>query len=383
MAPTLVDATGGSVGDFLKQFGDRVAARRVPITGMIEITSRCNLRCVHCYLGSQEEQHKKRAAEMSTREVTKLLDEMAEAGTIHLTITGGDPMMRPDFPEIYRHAKLLGMRVTVFCDAILVTDRIIELFRDLPPSTVEVSIYGATAETYERVTQVPGSFPKFLAGMRRLLDAGIHVFLKSVLMTINRHEFSAMDQMAQDWGVQFRFDSAVFPCLPDRSAKPLDLRVDPAEAVAIELANPERLAALATYFESQQNLPPREELYQCGAGVTGFYVDPFGGLSPCVMTTKYRYDIRGRDGAFAERWRDDVGELRKKKPENPDHACGSCAVRAACSGCSAFFALETGREDVKSDYVCQTTQIRVQALRAEIERRNGRVHLRVLEKTGR
>lgn len=375
---SLVDSTG-STSEFLKQFGDRISARRVPVTGMIEITSRCNLRCVHCYLGPQEEQQKKRAAEMSTSEVNALLDDMAAAGTLHLTITGGDPMMRPDFHEIYRHAKMLGMRVTVFCDAILVTDRIIDLFRDLPPAGVEVSIYGATAETYEAVTRVPGSFPKFLAGMKRLLDAKIPVFLKSVLMTINRHEFPAMDQMAVDWGLKFRFDSAVFPCLPDRSAKPLDLRVDPAEAVAIEFANPERLASMADYFETRDNLPAREELYQCGAGKTSFYVDPFGGLSPCVMTTKYRYDIRGKDGAFAERWRDDVGELRTKKPENPDHACGSCGVRAACSGCSAFFALETGREDVKSEYVCATTQLRVAKLREEINRRKRRIPLRILE----
>jgi radical SAM protein with 4Fe4S-binding SPASM domain len=190
-----------------------------------------------------------------------------------------------------------------------------------------------------------------------------------------------MTEMARQWGVGFRFDSAIFPCLPDRSAEPLDLRVDPEEAIAIELGDPQRLASLATYFEAHDNMPPRPELYQCGAGLTSFYVDPFGGLSPCVMTTKYRYDIRAREGAFAARWRDDVGELRARRPENPDHGCNSCGVRAACSGCSAFFALETGREDVKSDYVCQTTQIRVRVLREEIERRKGRIPLRVLETT--
>jgi radical SAM protein with 4Fe4S-binding SPASM domain len=381
MESSLVDSAGGSAPEFLKRFGDRLAARRVPVTGMIEITSRCNLRCVHCYLGPQEEQQRKRAAELSTREVTTLLDEMAASGTLHLTLTGGDPMMRPDFPEIYRHAKLLGMRVTVFCDGVLVTDRIIELFRELPPATVEVSIYGASAETYEAVTRVPGSFPKFMAGMRRLLEAGLPVALKSVLMMTNRHEFPAMTRMAKEWGVGFRFDSAIFPCLPDQSAKPLDLRVGPEEAVAIEMADPERRASLATYFEAHDNLPPRAELYQCGAGLTSFYVDPFGALSPCVMTTRYRYDIRGRSGAFAERWRDDVGELRSRRAENPEHGCNSCAVRAACSGCSAFFALETGREDVKSDYVCETTQHRVRVLRDELAHRKGLVQLRVLENT--
>ena len=377
MATSLVDTTK-SVSEFIKAFGDRTEAQRLPLMGMLEITSRCNLRCVHCYLGPQEEQHKKRAAEMSTSEVTAMIDQMADAGTLYLTITGGDPMMRPDFPDIFRHAKMRGLLVTVFCDGVLVTDRIIELFRELPPSLVEVSIYGATAETYERITQVPGSFPKFLAGIGRLRAAGLRLGLKSVLMTLNQHEMLTMEQMAQEWGLKFRYDSAIFPCLPNRSAEPMNLRVDPAQAVALEMANPKRLRAMADYFETRQNVPGAPELYQCGAGLTSFYVDPFGDVSPCLMTTKYRYSARGVEGGFAARWRDDVSKIRTLLPENPDHGCNSCGVRAVCTGCSAFHALETGREDVKSEYVCETTQHRVKALRNEIERRNGKVHLRVL-----
>jgi radical SAM protein with 4Fe4S-binding SPASM domain len=378
MATSLVDTTA-SVSEFIKQFGDRTEALRLPLMGMLEITSRCNLRCVHCYLGPQEEQHKKRASELSTSEVMAFVDQMVEAGTLYLTITGGDPMMRPDFPQIFRHAKERGLLVTVFCDGVLVTDRIVELFRELPPSLVEVSLYGATAETYEKVTRVPGSFAKCLAGIGRLRAAGLRIGLKSVLMTLNQHEMPAMEQMAQDWGIKFRYDSAIFPCLPNRSEAPLDLRVSPARAVEIEMSNPTRLQAMADYFETRQNVPGAPELYQCGAGLTSFYMDPFGDVSPCLMTTKYRYSARGQQGGFAARWRDDVSKIRTLKPENPDHGCGSCGVRAVCTGCSAFHALETGREDVKSEYVCETTQHRVKALRNELDRRKGRIFLRVLE----
>src|SRR4030095_7360725 len=241
MATSLVDTTA-TVSEFVTPFGDLTEAPPLPAPlrrgGVLESRSRCNLRCVHCYLGPQEEQQKKRAAEMSTAEVEALIDQMVEAGTLYLTITGGDPMMRPDFPAIYRHAKQAGLLVTVFFDGVLVTERIIELFRDLPPSLVEVSIYGATAETYERVTRVPGSYEKFRAGLDRLRAAGLRLGLKSVLMTLNQHEMVAMETMAEEWGGRFRYDSAIFPCLPDHSQGPLDLRVPPAEAVAIEMANP-------------------------------------------------------------------------------------------------------------------------------------------------
>lgn len=380
MPLSLVDTTA-NVSEFIKQFGDRAEQNRLPLMGMLEITSRCNLRCVHCYLGPQEEQQKKRASEMTTPEVKAMIDQMADSGTLYLTITGGDPMMRPDFPEIFLHAKRRGLLVTVFCDGVLVTERIIELFKEFPPSLVEVSMYGATAEVYEKITRVPGSFPKFLAGVNRLRAAGLRISLKSVLMTLNQHEMTTMEQMAEEWGIKFRYDSAIFPCLPNRSEAPLDLRVDPARAVEIEMSNPKRLKAMADYFETRQNVPGAPELYQCGAGLTSFYVDPFGDVSPCLMTTKYRYSARGQEDGFGERWRNDVSKIRTLKPENPDHGCGSCGVRAVCTGCSAFHALETGREDVKSEYVCETTQHRVKALRNEIERRNGRTFLRVLEVT--
>lgn len=373
---SLVDGSA-SAAEFMRRFSARTQERRVPFVGMLELTSRCNLRCVHCYLGPQEEQHRKRAAELTTAEVFRLLDEMAEAGTLNLTITGGDPMMRPDFADIYRHARTRGLLVSVFCDGILVTDRIVELFRELPPSTVEVSIYGATAETYERITRVPGSYVKFVAGVRRLLDGGIRTAFKTVLMTLNRHELPEMQRMAREWGGSFRFDSAIFPCLPDSRSEPIDLRVEPEEAAAAQLSDPEVLKEYADYFERWDDLAPSKELYQCGAGVTAFYVGPFGEVSPCLMTTRYRYDAR-KEGGFAARWRDDVGALRSRRAEHPDHGCSSCSVRAVCDGCPAMFALETGREDVKSDYVCRTTQARVQILRDEIERRNGRTYLRVL-----
>ena len=200
--------------EWMVDFKRRTAQERVPISGILELTTSCNLKCVHCYLGPQEEQRKKRSLEMSTERVKSVIDEIVESGCLYLVITGGDPMVRKDFPEIYRHAKESGLIVTVFCDAILVTEKIVRLFEEYPPFKVDVSIYGATAETYEAVTRVPGSFPKFLAGLDRLRRAGIPYSLKTVLMTINKHELSAMRRMAEEMGVAFRMDSAIFPCLP-------------------------------------------------------------------------------------------------------------------------------------------------------------------------
>ena len=351
----------------MRRFRDRVSERRVPLSGSLELTSRCNLKCVHCYLGSQEEQWKKRSQELSTERVIALVDEIADAGCLYLLITGGDPMIHRDFHRVYRHACERGLLVTVFCDGILVDDRILELFREYPPRAVEVSLYGATAATYEAVTRVRGSFARALQGIERLLAAGLPLGLKTVLMTINKHEVVAMRRMARDWGVSFRVDSAIFPCLPVDDGAPLDLRVPPREAVGLEFAEDEgRLDEWVGYLDDRKGVEYGSGLYRCGAGVNSFHLDPFGYAQPCLMTTQHRHSLEGR--SFESLWGRELVQLRSARPR-ADYACNSCEMHLACTGCPAFNYQENGREDVRSEYVCETTQERWQAIQLHRSRK--------------
>lgn len=337
----------------------KMARLRVPVNCMFELTSRCNLQCVHCYLGPQEEQRAARSRELSTEAVKAMLDEIAAAGTMDLTITGGDPMVRKDFPEIYRHAVSKGLLVTVFCDGILVTDKIIQLFRELPPRSVEVSIYGATEETYEAVTRVKGSFAMFRKGIRRLQEGGIRFALKTVLLQLNKHELHDMERYAKDLGVTFRFDAAVFPCLPNGDHGPLAQRVPSTEAIEIEMASPQRRQDWLDYYNKMTDAAVSPHTYTCGAGVNAFYLDPFGSASPCVMTTQYKYNLQ--ESSFFQLWNEELPKLRQNRPR-AEYGCNSCNKRSLCTGCPAFNFLENGAEDVKSEYVCATTHLRYEAL---------------------
>lgn len=345
--------------DWMAGFRSRIADRRVPLMGTIELTSRCNLKCVHCYLGPQEEQWKKRSQEMSTEKVLSVVDEIVAAGTLYLLITGGDPMVHRDFKKVYRYAREQGLLVTVFCDGILVNDEIIELFTELPPFVVEVSLYGATAEVYEAVTRVKGSYPKAIKGIKRLLDNGIRVGLKTVLMTVNRHEMDAMRAIAEGFGVPFRMDNAIFPCLPNSSKDPLQYRITPKQAVEAELSDPKRAQEWVSYIDSRKGTPQGETTYRCGAGVNSFHVDPFGFASPCLMTTQYRHSLKDR--SFESLWGQELVQLRSHKPRE-EYGCNSCEMQVACSGCPGFNYQETGHEDVKSQYVCDTTKERWEAI---------------------
>lgn len=335
---------------------------------MLELTSRCNLRCIHCYLGEQREQREKRHLEMSTERVMAVIDEVVASGCLYLAITGGDPMVRKDFPEIYRHAREKGLIVTVLCDGVLVTEEIVTLFREYPPFAVDISLYGATAETYEAVTRTQGSYARCLRGIRRLLAAGITIHLKTVLMSINQHELDVMRRMAKELGVRFRMDAALFPCLSNHDRGPVDLRVSPREAVEKELSDPERLQEWIEYADRRRGVASPEGLYVCGAGLTNFYIDPFGFVSPCLMTTQYRYPLGERD--FASLWADPLAALRRRTPRD-SYPCNTCEMQTACTACPAFNFQETGEEDVRSEYVCETASHRWRAIQ-QASRATGR-----------
>jgi radical SAM protein with 4Fe4S-binding SPASM domain len=367
--PLAVSPEPSTNAEWVDATTQRMVEQRVPIAGLIELTSRCNLRCVHCYLGPQEQHwaEARRRRELSLEKLLSIIDELAEAGCLYLGITGGDPMVHEHFADVYRHACERGIRVTVLCNGVLVRDKVVELFREYPPTQVEVSLYGATRETYEAVTKVPGSHAKCLAGVRRLVENGIRVQLKTVVISLNAHEVPEMRRMARELGVEFRIDSAIFPQLTDRGHQPLDYRIPPREAVRIELSDARTLQAWSEHVDRQPQ--PSDNLYRCGAGVTGFYIDPFGSVSPCIMTTNHRHSLHER--SFASLWAKELVQLRSLKPR-AHYGCNSCEMQTACTGCPAFNYQENGHEDVKSEYVCETTRERW--TRVQLERRRPRAH---------
>jgi len=350
-----------STAEYLRQFNRKAAEQRIPLTGTIELTHRCNLRCVHCYLGPPGIRRNRGKQELTTDQFLSVLDQATEAGCLNLLITGGEPLLRADFPTIYRRAKHNGLLVTVFTNGTLISQDIVALFAELPPRQVEISLYGATAETYERITGVPGSYQRCLDGIRQLLDARIHLGLKTVLMTLNRHEFFAIQEMARSMGVRFRFDAAISPCL-DGHPGPLRLRVPPAEVVALEMADEKRLSDWRGFYHRHRTMAPVETLYQCGAGITAFHVDPYGNLTPCLMLTEPSGSLLTR--AFRACWEEEIPRLRERKA-SPGFRCNTCEMRALCGYCPALFAIENGAEDAPSDYLCELGHLRHQAITRE------------------
>ena len=193
------------------------------------------------------------------------------------------------------------------------TDRILDLFENLPPRIVEISLYGATASTYETITGIPGSYEKCLNAVRRLSERKIPVGLKTILMTLNRHEILDIENMAKKFGVKFRFDAEIFPDLNGDKA-PLVLRVSPEEAVEKEFFDSDRARKWAQYFERKRGPLADNHLYNCGAGLTSFHIDSRGYLKPCIMTTDLTVNLSKE--SFLEGWKGRIARIRDKKAGN-------------------------------------------------------------------
>ena len=195
------------------EFRERVGIdrRRIPIEGTIETTYRCNLNCVHCYVNQPAASIEERERELSLERLKQLVDEIVAEGTLFVLFTGGEVLLRPDFPELYLYARSKGLLVTIFTNGTLVTDRIADLFVEARPDKIEISLYGMTKETYDRVTRVPGSFEKCIAGIQRLVERGLPLTLKTMALAWNHHEIEAMEAYAKSLGLVFRFDSSLNP----------------------------------------------------------------------------------------------------------------------------------------------------------------------------
>jgi radical SAM protein with 4Fe4S-binding SPASM domain len=348
-------------------FKERVGGKRVPLAGTLELTRRCNNRCRHCYNNLPANDSKALASELSTDEIKRILGETAAAGCVWLLLTGGEILLRPDFLEIYRHAKGRGLLVTLFTNGTLVTPKLADELAGLRPVSIEITLYGCTAETYEKVSGVPGSFRRCLEGVRLLMERGLPLKLKSTLCALNAHEIWEIKRFAeQELGLPFRFD-ALLNARCDGSLRPLEVRLAPEEVVALDLADAERMKALRDLAHRPPRAAPapsgRAPLYTCGGGAHSFAIDPYGRLRACALSTGAGFDLRA--GGFPAGWDRHLAQVHALTAE-PDSLCTRCRLRSLCGMCPANGEIECGDPRRRVDFLCRVAHLRAYAMKMEI-----------------
>ena len=312
----------------------KTVALEVPLSVHIDLTMRCNERCVHCYRVVEGR------PELTTAELKALLDDVARAGTLYLTFSGGEIFLRKDLLELIEYARRQRFDVRLKSNALLVTAAVAARLRELGVRQVDISIYSADPAVHDWVTKVPGSLERSLEGAARLRDAGINVRLNCPLMKQNVGQYKEIRALAERLGVGSGFD-AMITAKNDGDAAPLALRITRSELATV-LEDPILNPSCGTAPAAVEN-GVRSDLDEvpCGASHNACYISAYGDVMPCVAMPLACGNVR--DTPFAEIWHRSPDMLRVRAIRIRDlHTCSTCAASPFCTRCPGQALVETG-----------------------------------------
>jgi radical SAM protein with 4Fe4S-binding SPASM domain len=327
----------------------RAVAEGIPLHVSLALTHRCNLRCIHCYVLPNAASPR---LELSTGDWLALAQEAADAGCFSMLLTGGEPLLRQDFADIYLGIRKMGIYTILFTNATQVNQSIVDVLCSAPPRLIEVTVYGASPETYGRVTGYESAYEDAMRGIAMLREAGLSVRLKTMLMKETFHEFVDLRALAADNELPMRYDATVHPRFPG-DVEIQRQQVSPAQVTELEFrAVPE----LAKHWEKTTKRPPaksacgRPRLYTCGAGHHACYVSAEGLVQPCTSTV--RYGVRYERGGFLTAFRSGRRALQERLAP-AGYQCATCNDRFICTTCPAISELASGDEAGIFSYACE------------------------------
>ena len=307
-----------------------------------ELTFGCGLHCRHCYTDCYNKRPYLKK-ELGTNEVKSLLDKISRAGILWLCLTGGDPLTKRDFPDIYSYAKNKGFLITLFTNGYSMTPEIAGLLKRRPPFAIETTLNAATEDLYEKISGIKGSYAKALKGISMVLKALLPLKIKTQVTADNFSELPRIKNFIESMGLKFHPSVDLYARLNGDTA-PCKLRIPAQEALNLNGRRP---------TENECRLSRKDQdtgLFNCTiSGGDGIYIDPYGNLLPCQLIREPAFDLLGRDIEYA---RSRVLEYLESLGFASGSKCNGCDLRPACHWCPGRAYVETGRVDAPVGYYC-------------------------------
>ena len=328
----------------------------------IELTERCNNNCLHCSVNLPAGDAGAKAREWTAERWKAVLTEAAGLGCLVVRLTGGEPLLRADFEEVYLHARKLGLRVMLFTNATLITPRLARLLKDVPPlEAVEVSVYGMTKGTCEAVTRAPGSFAACRRGLGFLSENGVAFTVKGAVLPPTRHEADAFEAWAA--GLPGHTGTPAFAVLFDlRSRRGQDdknraiagLRPGGEEFVRFARRRGEGPVEEWRDFCGRSAGARGDRIFACMPSAASAAIDPYGRLQFCLglRHPDTVYDLAS--GSLREAMTEFLPRLRERRAADPAYLerCGRCFLKGLCEQCPAKSWAEHGTLDTPVEYFC-------------------------------
>jgi radical SAM protein with 4Fe4S-binding SPASM domain len=339
--------------------------KAIPVLGWLdmELTERCNNNCIHCCINLPAEDLEAKKKELSTDEIKGILRQAVSLGCMNVRFTGGEPLLREDFEELYIFARKQGLKVILFTNATLITPHLTELFARIQLlEKIEVTVYGMKRESYEAVTRTEGSFEAAWRGLNLLLKRKVPFVVKGALLPPNRGEMEAFKAWAstipwmenQPPSYSMFFDLRSRRDSEEKNRLIKGLRVSPEEGLRVLTRREEEYFTDMREFCSKFMGPPGERVFSCGAG-HGCCVDAYGILQPCLPLRHPEAVYNLKSGSLEDALKNFFPRLRETKATNPDYQarCTRCFLKGLCEQCPAKSFREHGTLDTPVDYLCE------------------------------
>lgn len=319
----------------MQDMGARAMALGIPLSVQLDLTYRCNERCIHCYLDHEDH------GEMTTAEILGLLDQLAAAGVFFLNVSGGEIFMRPDLFTIIEHARKLQFSVKLKTNGVMIREAKARRIAALGVEAVQISLYSHDAATHDEITKLRGSFKRTVEGARLLRDAGVKVIFANVLMQQNADHYKQVQALAAEMGIRYEVDATITPMM-DGDRGIVALNMDGGRLAAI-MHDTTLLGDQAERLLAAPSGPtPLDEAYKtlpCSAGHTACYISPYGDVFPCVQ---FPFKVGNvREQPFIDIWKHspELNEVRAIRVSDLE-GCSSCVHGSSCARCPGLAYLE-------------------------------------------
>ena len=344
-----------------------------PVNGSIELLPLCNMNCDMCYVRLSREEMERQGRLRTAEEWLEIGRQMKDAGVLFLLLTGGEPLLYPDFRELYLGLRRLGMILTINTNGTLIDEEWAAFFGKYKPRRVNITLYGADEKAYADLCHYPGGFARTISGIRLLQKYGVDVKVGGSLARANRGDLDRILEIGEQMDVPVRVDTYMMPAARERELPfAMQSRLEPEEAAQARVRALKREMGAELFgqyaaesIDRAEHPEPAEEKpgqMACMAGQCSFTINWQGEMRPCVILGKPAISVF--EAGFQNAWKklmEETGNIRLSA------RCSVCHLRHLCRTCAASALLEAGSYEAVPEYMCRYAKETLRLLREERE----------------
>lgn len=352
----------------------RADVSQTPLQGTFELTPRCTMDCAMCYIRMTAQEVRRMGREHSAKQWLKLAEEAKAAGMLYILLTGGEPLLHPEFQELYTELNQMGFILSINSNATLIDGKLMEWFCKYPPHRINVTLYGGSNETYARLCRYPGGYDRVTHAILAMHQAGINVKLNATISQLNVCDYQKIVEFSQSNQLPLDLVTYLYPPTRRADGRRDTYRLPPREAArvfldaqrsirgdAYALKNGQAFLAKLEREKLARPLRENDRTMSCRGGSSTFWVTWNGKISGCPMLDQHAPDVF--QTGFAAAWKK-VLEQRETFRFPPE--CEGCPNRFFCLSCPAAHFAETGNCETLGSYLCEYAACYIEEIKKQI-----------------